>query len=181
MWDWRKLIFFKLIYRWKYGIDYREYRLLFLKLRAKHYITSAEARLHSPAVLVKAWVCVLVFNCTGSKTWLQSMLLSAIVTKVQLKQVSDFNFWLQSSYMKCLNDYLSIQQSLISFFFICKKVFTKSHIFKEQTVLTFFVKNKKIIVSNVVTDIMFRLWHLFNFLSNYINNNYPNVLGAVSK
>lgn len=123
MWDWRKLIFFKLIYRWKYGIDYREYRLLFLKPRGKHCITSAEARLHSPAVSVKARVCVLVFNCAGSKTWLQSMLLSAIVTKVlvfqgvQLKQVSDFNFWLQSSNMKCLNDYLSIQQSLISFFF----------------------------------------------------------------
>ena len=49
-----------------------------VSLIRKHYITSAKARLQSPAVSVKACVCVWLFIRVGSKTWLQSMLLSAI-------------------------------------------------------------------------------------------------------
>jgi len=51
-------------------------------------MTSAKATLQSPVVSVKTWVCEWVFDREGSKTQLQSMLSSAIISN----DLTNFHF-----------------------------------------------------------------------------------------
>ena len=50
---------------------------LFCNIQTRYKL--AKARLQSPVVSEKTWVCAWVFNRADSKTWLQSVLLSALL------------------------------------------------------------------------------------------------------
>ena len=62
----------------------------------KCYITSTTTRLQSPAASVKAWVCVWVFRRAGSKTCLQSTLLSAFGEIVERATPSELSIIVNS-------------------------------------------------------------------------------------